>query len=169
MSNLGRDAQRDREVVARPHCQERRDDAIHRSTTKKAGLLRFARNDGPSAISPLPPRALARGGEGSGVGGLSACFSGSEFAETDPSPPLRGGRERRSNRGFLLAVRSVASQSLSSTAHSRDPLARNDNLGDSVARHGSHRSQDGGAGCTASASALLTPSRTPASVHPWPA
>jgi hypothetical protein len=46
--------------------------------------------------SPLPPRAFARGGEGSGVGGLSARSSGSEFAEApptpDPSPPLRGGR-----------------------------------------------------------------------------
>src|SRR5471030_1567692 len=46
--------------------------------------------------SPLPPRALARGGEGSGVGGLSACSSGRKFAEPpptpDPSPPLRGGR-----------------------------------------------------------------------------
>src|SRR5947208_9345451 len=34
--------------------------------------------------------------EGSGVGGVSACSSGSEFAEPpptpDPSPPLRGGR-----------------------------------------------------------------------------
>ena len=58
----------------------------------------------PSAIPPLPPRALARGGvrgeqsslSRSGVGGLSVCSSGSESAEApptpDPSPPLRGGR-----------------------------------------------------------------------------
>jgi hypothetical protein len=47
-------------------------------------------------FSPLPPRALARGGEGSGVGSLSAHTDDSEFAELpptpDPSPPLRGGR-----------------------------------------------------------------------------
>jgi ATP-dependent Lhr-like helicase len=43
--------------------------------------------------SPLPPRS---GGERSGVGGLSAYTSDSEFAEAPPtsnsSPPLRGGR-----------------------------------------------------------------------------
>ncbi|MDP1582004.1 MAG: ATP-dependent DNA ligase [Bradyrhizobium sp.] len=39
-----------------------------------------------AASSPLPPRALARGGEGSGVGGLSARTAGSEFAETPPTP-----------------------------------------------------------------------------------
>ena len=46
--------------------------------------------------SPLPPRALARGGEGSGVGGASANSLAAEPAEPpptpDPSPPLRGGR-----------------------------------------------------------------------------
>ena len=54
-----------------------------------------------AASSPLPPRALARGGEGSGVGGLSAGTAGSEFAELpptpDPSPPLAalaGGGEK---------------------------------------------------------------------------
>jgi excinuclease ABC subunit B len=45
----------------------------------------------------FPPSArIARGGEGSGVGGLSARDAGSEFVETpptpDPSPPPRGGR-----------------------------------------------------------------------------
>src|ERR1700676_4354175 len=34
-----------------------------------------------SPRSPLPPRALARGGEGSGVGGLSAWFSAREGAD----------------------------------------------------------------------------------------
>jgi excinuclease ABC subunit B len=50
--------------------------------------------------SPPPvrrsPWAKADGGEGSGVGGGAANASGSDFAETpptpDPSPPLRGGR-----------------------------------------------------------------------------
>ncbi|MDP3693719.1 cisplatin damage response ATP-dependent DNA ligase, partial [Bradyrhizobium sp.] len=42
--------------------------------------------------SPLPPRALARGGEGSGVGGVSASSLPEERADRpptpDPSPPL---------------------------------------------------------------------------------
>jgi len=40
-------------------------------------------------------------------------------------PSLRGAK-RRSNPFFLCAARWIASQSLSSGAHSRDPLARND-------------------------------------------
>jgi hypothetical protein len=57
--------------------------------------------------SPLPPRALARGGEGSGVGGLLLTeFNGRQSGTKNPptpvrnrcaianrpSPPLRGGR-----------------------------------------------------------------------------
>ena len=42
-----------------------------------------------------------------------------------PAPSLRGA-ERRSNPCFLCAARWIASRSLSSDAHSRDPLARND-------------------------------------------
>jgi hypothetical protein len=41
------------------------------------------------------------------------------------SSSLRGA-QRRSNPAFLLATRWIASRSLSSGAHSRDPLARND-------------------------------------------
>ena len=45
--------------------------------------------------SPLPPRALARGGEGSGVGGHHQPASPVAASPTlNPSPPLRGGRER---------------------------------------------------------------------------
>src|SRR5450631_1042750 len=48
-----------------------------------------------SVHSP-PPARVARGGEGSGVGGLSARTTRSESAEPPPtpdhSPPLRGGR-----------------------------------------------------------------------------
>ena len=59
-----------------------------------------------SSSSPLPPRALARGGEGSGGGGLSAGTAGSELAEApptpDPSPPLAalagGGEKARASR-----------------------------------------------------------------------
>src|SRR5712671_3796747 len=40
-------------------------------------------------------------------------------------PSLRGA-ERRSNPSFLCAARWIASRSLSSGAHLRDPLARND-------------------------------------------
>ncbi|MDP3692821.1 MAG: ATP-dependent DNA ligase, partial [Bradyrhizobium sp.] len=45
-----------------------------------------------AASSPLPPRALARGGQGSGVGGVSASSLPEERADRpptpDPSPPL---------------------------------------------------------------------------------
>src|SRR5258705_6561451 len=49
------------------------------------------------------------------------------FAETlnTRAASLRGA-ERRSNPFFLCAARWIASRSLSSGAHSRDPLARND-------------------------------------------
>ncbi len=60
--------------------------------------------------SPLPPRASARGGEGSGVGGLSANSLTAVFAAPpptlDPSPPLRGGRESRIASGSWEMVRS---------------------------------------------------------------
>jgi hypothetical protein len=36
---------RDRGGVFYRHCEERSDEAIHRAARKKAGLLRFARND----------------------------------------------------------------------------------------------------------------------------
>jgi hypothetical protein len=42
---------------------------------------------------------------------------------------LRKGAKRRSNPFFLYAVLWIASLSLSSGAHSRDPLARNDGGG----------------------------------------
>ena len=42
--------------------------------------------DGVVNSSPLLPRALARGGEGSGVGGLSAHTTASEFADSTPTP-----------------------------------------------------------------------------------
>ena len=41
------------------------------------------------------------------------------------APSLRGA-ERRSNPFFLCEARRIASRSLASGAHSRDPLARND-------------------------------------------
>src|SRR5580698_10364969 len=47
-------------------------------------------------FTPLPPRALARGGEGSGVGGSSTYSLPAADADRpptpDPSPPLCGGR-----------------------------------------------------------------------------
>src|ERR1700676_4083362 len=50
----------------------------------------------PPPPPPPPPRALAGGGEGLGVGGLSAGTAASVDAAPpptpDPSPPLRGGR-----------------------------------------------------------------------------
>ena len=69
----------------------------------------------PSAVraSPLPPRS---GGEGSGVGGLSAHSTGSEFAEPSPTPdleselrsprtpPLRGGRGEDEDFGHISAT-----------------------------------------------------------------
>ena len=61
-------------------------------------------------LSP-PPARVARGGEGSGVGGVSACSAEQRSrAETpptpDPSPPLRGGR------GEEAAARDVRSRQL---------------------------------------------------------
>ena len=61
--------------------------------------------------SPLTPRALARGGEGSGVGGSSTYSLPAAHADRpptpDPSPPLRGGRgaERVGGAAFELVVR----------------------------------------------------------------
>src|ERR1700676_4898215 len=72
--------------------------SFQREPDQRANLAQkhAARSRTYAQCAPLPPRALARGGEGLGVGGLSACFSGSEYAEAppppDPSPPLRGGR-----------------------------------------------------------------------------
>src|SRR5258708_38088279 len=60
----------------------------------------------------LPPRhRLAGGGAGAGVAAST--------------PSLRGA-QRRSNPLFLSAAPWIASRSLSSGAHSRDPVARND-------------------------------------------
>ncbi|MDO9059933.1 MAG: ATP-dependent DNA ligase, partial [Bradyrhizobium sp.] len=68
--------------------------------------LMWPRANSRSHSSPLPPRALARGGEGSGVGGISAHTIAGEFAGTpptpDPSPPLAalagGGEKTRASR-----------------------------------------------------------------------
>ena len=65
-------------------------------TQRAFGSQSCRRSPGPPP-PPAPPstRPCAWRG-GSGVGGLSACSSRSEFAEApptpDPSPPLRGGR-----------------------------------------------------------------------------
>src|SRR3979490_1758021 len=66
---------------------------------RRDGLLRFARNDGSTPE-------------------LSLLFE-------IRLPSLRGAK-RRSNPCFLYAARWIASRSLSSGAHLRDPLARND-------------------------------------------
>jgi hypothetical protein len=70
-----------------------------------ADLGRIAPRERGRMHGDLPSlRALARGGEGSGVGGLSAWFSASECADApptpDPSPPLRGGEGRNDGRLF---------------------------------------------------------------------
>src|SRR4029077_4477466 len=51
---------------------------------KKRELV--ALDEGAQQLLPSPPRALARGGEGSGVGCLSARTTASEFAEAPPTP-----------------------------------------------------------------------------------
>src|ERR1700676_5029115 len=76
--------------------------SFQREPDQRANLAQkhAARSRTYAQCAPLPPRALARGGEGVGVGGLSAFFSWREDAETPPpphpppapSPPLRGGR-----------------------------------------------------------------------------
>jgi methylenetetrahydrofolate reductase (NADH) len=61
---------------------------------RKAGV--WLRDYSAEKLAPLPPRALARGGEGSGVGGSAAFTEAAVPADRpptpDPSPPLRGGR-----------------------------------------------------------------------------
>src|SRR5229473_5198823 len=78
-------------------------------TNDKPCAKRAARSRSHAQCAPLPPRALARGGEGSGVGGLSVYSSGREFAEApptpDPSPPLRGGRGGTDGDGGLFETR----------------------------------------------------------------
>src|SRR5580700_2481613 len=54
--------------------------------------------------SPLPPRS---GGEGSGVGGLSARNAGSEFAELPPTPAPSPPRGSRRAEGGEIAARSL--------------------------------------------------------------
>src|SRR6266403_2069705 len=81
------------------HCEERSDEAIHTFFARRDGLLRCARNDGSAP--------------------------GSYVLFEIRAPSLRGA-ERRSNPYFLCAARWIASRSLSSGAHSRDPVARND-------------------------------------------
>ncbi len=67
------------------------------------GSRRLADRDDAS-FSP-PPAREARGGEGSGVGGVSASPAVSEFAAPppDPSPPLRGGRGEERQAGSALS------------------------------------------------------------------
>ena len=57
--------------------------------------------------------------------GASRRETAESYLELEPS--LRGA-QRRNNPFFLCAARWIASRSLSSGAHSRDPLARNDGL-----------------------------------------
>src|SRR3984957_1187372 len=56
---------------------------------------------------------------------LGAATEFSSWVSLEIRPSLRGAK-RRSNPFFLYAARWIASRSLSSGAHSRDPLARND-------------------------------------------
>ncbi len=74
------------------------EDVAKRDAATKSGA-----DTNRDASSSPPSTREARGGEGSGVGGLSARSSGSDFAEApptpDPSPPLRGGRGEESS-GF---------------------------------------------------------------------
>jgi excinuclease ABC subunit B len=69
--------------------------AAHRARASTKGTSEVVAKRDTSSSSP-PSTRIARGGEGSGVGGASSSPAGSEFAETpptpDPSPPLRGGR-----------------------------------------------------------------------------
>ena len=81
------------------------EDVAKRDAATKSGAV----TNREDASSSPPPTREARGGEGSGVGGLSARSSASDFAEAPPTPdleselrsprtpPLRGGRgeERR--------------------------------------------------------------------------
>jgi excinuclease ABC subunit B len=87
--------------------------AAHRARASTRGTSddvakRDANTTGGESSSP-PPARVARGGEGSGVGGLSARDGDSEFAETppapDPSPPLRGGRGAK--QGFEEAPQAI--------------------------------------------------------------
>jgi ATP-dependent Lhr-like helicase len=67
-----------------------------------------------SDSSPLPPRS---GGEGSGVGGLSARSSlGGEIAETPPTPDPSPPRAARAGGGEQLAARSSRSDATASAA-----------------------------------------------------
>src|SRR5258708_24400026 len=82
--------------------------------------LRDAVNDGRVA-------GVGRGGVVQLTAKVDDFHDGS-FLKLGLSSSLRGAK-RRSNPFFLCVVRWIASWSLSSGAHSRDPLARNDGLG----------------------------------------
>ncbi|MGA7997123.1 MAG: DEAD/DEAH box helicase family protein, partial [Bradyrhizobium sp.] len=75
-----------------------------RASTRGAGetvAKRDAATNRDDASSSPPPARVARGGEGSGVGGVPAGTADKEHAALpptpDPSPPLRGGRGEESS------------------------------------------------------------------------
>jgi ATP-dependent helicase Lhr and Lhr-like helicase len=70
-------------------------------------LVELSASISPMRSSPLPPRS---GGEGSGVGGLSAPSSASEFADAPPNPsPPRAARAGGGEKSTALASRGVIS------------------------------------------------------------
>ena len=74
------------------------EDVAKRDAATKSG----ADTNRDSSFSP-PPAREARGGEGSGVGGVSARSSGSEFAAGTPHPrPLPAASRREGGRKFRL-------------------------------------------------------------------
>ena len=88
------------------HCEERSDEAIHSSFTRRDGLLRGACHRARICAT----RWLA----------MTAQHLDCLWLCEIRKPSLRGAK-RRSNPCFLYAARWIASRSLSSGAHSRDP------------------------------------------------
>src|SRR6267142_2370700 len=93
----------------------------------KLGLAAILRDARKGALLRMRSVFFARSHAGDDVVGCGAFVPCDRFnfqtAMTVLRPSLRA---QRSNPFFLCAARWIASRSLSSGAHSRDPLARND-------------------------------------------
>jgi hypothetical protein len=123
LASLGRIAPRECEGVSYRHCE--RSEAIHAATKRKNGLLRCARNDDRRTNASLsnrhhPRKRVIQYSETPVIESISRSVLDTPLSR---SMTTSWGRAKQSNPLFLFAALWIASRSLSSGAHSRDPLA----------------------------------------------
>jgi hypothetical protein len=109
------------------HCEERSDEAIHSFFARRDGLLRFARNDGSASGSSVLFEIRAPSLRVRHRPWGRPCWMkryGGKIIRWVPQFLPRSGATKQSI--LFFCARWIASRTLSSGAHSRDPLARND-------------------------------------------